>query len=331
MMRTLCLLLCLLLLGVPLSASAEECFAIDIDALDMTRVKDADYVSEHLSAPAQALRIYKYISESDEQAAPVNLTLTQADDGTIVYDRNYGYIGSEFDSGVIYLPYVDSRTIPYIVTLTVGDWVYALPFFCQQPRMTDNGACLCGVRMRDFNASLTSDWMMGMMLDLDAMRADGSARYAYICASNACIIGEAQLRLLNDELTVSAQFYNSAAVDLQSSAVYCVTDVSTLTSADPGRVNAAAYAFGQAIPVAGASSCLIYAPMTVAYSPNGLNDFVYDLGSSDLQAQLALWQTNLTATTFAVPPEEAATYTDDWYDDGWDETEDGWDESGEDI
>ncbi|MEG0269400.1 MAG: hypothetical protein RR821_04035, partial [Clostridia bacterium] len=77
------------------------------------------------------------------------------------------------DSGVIYLPYVDNRTIPYLITLTAGDTTYAMPFMHLRPRLEYNGACTYGVRMQDFDSTLAMDWLMGTMLDLNALRTHG--------------------------------------------------------------------------------------------------------------------------------------------------------------
>ena len=328
MMRILSVLLCLILLFSPVCAYGEECFVIDVDSIDMTRVQENDYVQSVLAAPAQAISVCKYISQSDEQAAPVRLTLTRAEDGMVVFDKNYGYVGGEFDSGVLYLPYVDSRTIPYIVTLTIGDWVYALPFFCQQLRLTRNGACTYGVRMRDYDASLTSDWMMGTMLDLDALRASGGQSVS-VCASNAYVVGDAQLQVADDCLWVNLSLYDSAAATLQYASVYCVTDVSQLTTAEPNAITLPAYGLNQPIPLNGATSCLLYVPMILDYDPSGLSGFSYDLGSSELQYQLTLWQSNQNAMPDLSTDQPYTEQDNAWYDDWSDEataepTEESW-------
>ena len=158
------LLLCLMLF-IP-TAMAEDCFTIDVDTLDLERLNSDDYVSVALSASTQGVRIRKYISHSSEIAASVRLTLTQMDTKTLLFDKNYGYQSGTFDSGVIYLPYVSGSTIPYLVTLYVGDYVYALPFMHLQRRMESNGASTAGVRLCDLDPAQSSDWLMGTMVDL---------------------------------------------------------------------------------------------------------------------------------------------------------------------
>ncbi len=290
MLRALSVVLSVLLLFSALPALAEECFVMDFDALDMARLHDADYLAQCLTSPARGLRVRKYISDSDELAARVRLTVTQADDGSLISDKDYGYQSGVFDSDTVYLPYVDNRTIPYIVTLYIEDWVYAAPFLCSQPRLNNNGGCLWGVRMRDYDASLTSDWQMGAMLDLDAMRAQGGVRSLPICASNLYVVGQATIWLDGDALTVSLAFDEGARVELHSAAVYCVRDVSALTTADPRSMPGPAYAPGDRADVSGARTVLLYVPMTLSYDPQGLPELSYDLGDPELQRELDLWR-----------------------------------------
>ena len=147
MKKCLILLAALLLMFAPcLNAHAQDVFVIDVDMLDMGSLNSDDYVARELSASVQGVCVRKYISSSSELAAPVRLTLTQMDQCTVIFDRDYGYQSGTFDSGTIYLPYVSDRTSPYLVTLYVGNYVYAMPFMQLQPRLTDNGACLAGVR-----------------------------------------------------------------------------------------------------------------------------------------------------------------------------------------
>ncbi|NCB36662.1 MAG: hypothetical protein EOM58_11550, partial [Clostridia bacterium] len=202
--KLLCLLICLLMcqLLVPLASLAEECYTIDVDALDMTRLRDNDYVYQHLAAQTQGIRLRKYVSDSSELAAPVRLSIVQAETDTVIYDRNYGDVSGTFDSGTIYLPYVDHNVIPYLITLNIGDWTYAMPFMHLQPRLTDNGACTWGVRLGDLDASMSDSWLMGTMLDLDLLRTQGMAIYP-IVASNLYIIGQATVSITADQLTVN--------------------------------------------------------------------------------------------------------------------------------
>ena len=136
----LCVALCALLVWTSVPSLAEDCFTIDVDALDMNSLNSDEYVAQYLSASAQGVRVRKYISDSSELAAPVRLTLMQMDSQTLLFDKDYGLQSGTFDSGVIYLPYVADRTIPYLVTLTVGDYVYAMPFMHQQARLVANNA-----------------------------------------------------------------------------------------------------------------------------------------------------------------------------------------------
>lgn len=122
------LAVCCLLCAALCSCLAEDCFTIDIDLLDLDSLNSDAYVARELSASTQGVRVVKYISDSSELAAPIRLTLTQMDTGSILFDKDYGVQSHTFDSGVIYLPYAGDRTTPYLVKLTAGNYVYAMPF-----------------------------------------------------------------------------------------------------------------------------------------------------------------------------------------------------------
>lgn len=291
--KLFCLLICLFMcqLFVPLASVAEECYTIDVDALDMTRLQDNDYVYQHLAAQAQGIRLRKYISDSTELAAQVRLSIVQAETDTVIYDRNYGDISGTFDSGTIYLPYVDHNVIPYLITLNIGDWTYAMPFMQLQPRLTDNGACTWGVQLGDLDASMSNGWLMGTMLDLNLLRTQGVAIYP-IVASNLYIVGQATVSITAEQLIVNLAFDGDAQVQVSACTVYLVGHVSQLGGRRPDEV-CAAYAPGQAIPVSGLSSALLYMPMTLSYDASSLNEFTYRLDDVGLSAQIALWNANL--------------------------------------
>lgn len=287
------LVLCLALCQGALPAKAEDCFLINVDALDMNALRDNDYIAENLSGQSPGIRVQKYISDSAELAARVRLTVLQYDTQTLIFDKNYGYQSGTFDSGEIYLPYVDNRTVPYLITLYIEDWVFAMPFMHLVPRLSHNGACTYGVRMRDLNPSLTSDWLMGTMLDLDLLREEGWQSIP-ICASNEYLVGEAVVTLAQEQLTVNLSFTSNAKVELHQCAVFLLTQVSELITADPPYMTQPAYAIGEGIDVSGASTALLYLPMTMSYDSAALSTFAYDLnGDVDLQRQWLLWTENL--------------------------------------
>ena len=311
----------LLLSGLMIPAGAEDVFTIDVDALDMNRLNSDDYVAQKLSASTQGVRVRKYISDSSELAAPVRLTLTQMDSGALTFDRDYGFQSNTFDSGVIYLPYVGDRTIPYLVTLYVGDYVYALPFMHLQPRLEHNGASTYGVRLRDLDPALGGDWLMGTMVDLTRLRQEGS-RTVDVIASNNYVAGQATLQMSGSSLRVDLSFTASANVDVNQLSLYVITDC-------------AAYAAGQRFPacnvgqwidVGNAETALIYLPMQLSYNPSGLPTFSYHRNDSELQRQLQLWQdaTGSSGAPSAEFRQQEASGWDDGWDDGW---TDGWSEN----
>lgn len=322
-------LLCLaLLFGHIPSVRAEDCFTINVDTLDMDSLNSDEYVALNLSAQTQGIRVQKYISDSSELAVPVRLTLTQMDSGTLLFDKDYGYQSGTFDSGVIYLPYVDNRTIPYLVTLYVADYVFAMPFMHLQPRLMYNGACTYGVRLRDLDSSLSADWLMGTMVDLTALRSEGY-RVVDVCASNYSIIGQATIQMQGDSLCVQLSFVPSANVEVNYLSLYVITDCAGMTTADVSRMPQPARSAGEWIDVSGATSALIYMPMQVSYDSAGLSTFGYDLSSGDLQAQIALWQANRSGGADYVEPTPMPE-TDDgsqWSGGGIEDGGTGWDGS----
>lgn len=310
--------LCLLLaLPAAAPARAEDCFTLDIDTLDLDRLNSDDYVAQALSSGAQGIRVRKYISDSSELAAPVRLTLRQMNTGSILFDKDYGYQSHLFDSGVLYLPYAGDGVTPYLVTLYVGDYVYALPFMHQQRRLQSNGACTVGPRLRDLDASLANDWFMGTMVDLNELR--GGSMSVDLCASNSYLIGTAYLSMSGDSLCVQVDFADSAQVEISQQTLYVVTDCRAFGSAP-------AHAVGEWVDVGGASSALIYLPMQLSYDPAGLPGFSYDASSSSVQRQISLWNENCSAGGGQEAFESDGGWTgDSWNDNGW--TDDGWDEN----
>lgn len=113
-----------LLMALPLGlALAGGTFTVDVDGLDLSRLNSNDYVAAHLASDASGLCVRKSLN-GDES---IRLTLMQMSTQTLLVDRNYGVLSGWFDSGALYLPLVEGTT-PYLITLYVGDTVYAIPF-----------------------------------------------------------------------------------------------------------------------------------------------------------------------------------------------------------
>ena len=56
----ICVALCALLVWAAVPSLAEDCFTIDVDALDMNSLNSDDYVAQYLSASAQgATRVHR--------------------------------------------------------------------------------------------------------------------------------------------------------------------------------------------------------------------------------------------------------------------------------
>ncbi len=279
-----CILLCLMFGCV--SAKADDgCFLMNVDALDMTRLNQNDYVQKYLSAQTQGLRIIKQIPSDVPQ--PVRLSLVEMNGQTLVLDKDYGYVSGQFDSGSLYLPYMGGGTTPYLVTLYVGDMVYAMPFMQLQARLSANGACTYGAHLYDYSPALGQDWLMGTMLDLNALRTQGYMAVD-VCASNRYLLGQADIYLAGDQITITLSLNPAANAELHSLSIYVNTDCASLSSAASGP----AYGQGEWIPVGDAASALLYIPMSVSYDPSALSTYSYDLNHGYLHQQISLWQQN---------------------------------------
>lgn len=279
LMCALVFLLCACLAVFTGTALAEDCFTLDIDTLDLDSLTNDDYVAGALSSGAQGIRVRKFVSDSSELAAPLRLTLKQVNTGAIVFDRDYGYQSGTFDSGVIYLPYSGEGTSSYLVSLYLGNYVYAVPFLQQPRRLTYNGACTVGPRLRDVDASLSSDWFMASVVDLNALR--GGSATVDLCASNSYLIGTATISVSGESLCVQLSFTPSAQVEVSQQTLYVTTPGRSLASAQ-------AHAVGEWVDVGNASAALIYLPMQLSYDPSNLPGFSYD--AYDPQGQIALWR-----------------------------------------
>lgn len=280
----LCVLLCVLLL-LPSAQAAGGIFTLNVDALDLSRLNQNDYVQQYLSSSVQGLEVVKQIPEGAAQ--PVRLSLTQMDTQQLVFDKDYGWQSGFFSSGTVYLPYVGNYGVPYLVTLYVGDMVYAMPFLQQQSRLESNGACTYGVHLYDYDPALGQDWYMGTMLDLNALRTQG-VMAVDVCASNSYLIGQANIILQDQMICVVLNLNPSAGVEVHSQEVYVAADCSRLAQ-DGWGVPAKP---GEWIYVGDGDSVLLYLPMSVSYDPAGLSTFGYDLTYGYLQQQLLLWQQN---------------------------------------
>ena len=306
--RGLALLLCLMLFAFP--ALGEDCFSIDVDALDLSRLNSDDYVAIALSSSAQGIRVRKQLTSSSEVASAVRLTLQRMDTGALLFDKNYGYQSGSFDSGVIYLPYASSGAMPCLVTLYAGDYIYALPFMHLQPRLEHNGASTYGVRLRDLDPALGGDWLMGTMVDLTRLRQEGS-RMVDICASNQYVIGTAEIHLSGSRLSVDLRFSSAAEVDVHASSLHVVTDDRVLAQSP-------AYDPSAMVDVGSARYALIYLPMEVSYQPTGLS--IFHPSAEESRHQRSLWADAHASISSGAPATPDDGWTDGW-DDGW---SDGW-------
>lgn len=303
------LVLCLLLTCASAFAGEVDFFTLSIDALDLTRLNNNEYVSLNLSSSMPGLRIIKQVSQSSELAQPVRLTLVRMDTQVLLVDKDYGYQSKQFDSGVIYLPYSSSYITPYLVTLYAGDMVYAIPYMHRQPRLTSNTGCSYGIRLRDLNPEMTSDWLMGTILDLDALRLSGT-QTVNLCASDYYIIGYAKITMENEYISIQPFFNTEANVEVHGLSVYVINDASALCS-DPQLINHPVYTVNQKIPVENLPSVMLYMPMLLSYDPVKLNSFDYNLNHPELIHQLNLWNGSSNPDSIPETPSSGFVWTEE--------------------
>jgi len=179
-----------------------------------------------------------------------------------------------------------------------------------QARLSYNGACTSGVRLRDLSASLGGDWLMGTMIDLNDLRSDGYMSID-LCASNQYVVGTAHVYMNGSELSVDVDFASSADVEINQSTVYVATDCAAFAKGQ----YPAAHDLGEWISVGGADSALLYLPMQISYNPAGLSSFYYNADA--VRRQISLWDENQSRNRSSdfVPAQPKAD--DGWSDDGW--------------
>lgn len=288
--RLMCLLSILLLIS-PLCAVGDSfgCFLLDLDQLDLSRVRDASYIATELSGEAQGLRVNKYVCSPDEAPMRVRL-IVMREDGTLLLDKSYEPTTGLFDSGDIYFTSSDTADMRYEITLMVGEMVYQLPFQRALGRLHNNTACTYGLRFQDGNGQLTDTYMMGTLLSLRALEQNGGHTQISLCASNRYLIGVMDLTLENGSLTVTPMLYGQADANIRHCYVYLITHVSELSSITPSDIGLTAYEPSTPIDVSGLNLVMLYTPMLLDYSPVGLDQFAYDIQrDAQLQNQLMLW------------------------------------------
>lgn len=299
-MLSLALVLCLALGAAP--ARGDSVFRIDLDALDMSRVGTDAYVQQYLSAPVQTIRVSKYIGAGQESQASVRLTVLRADTKQTVYDKDYGLVYGTFESGDIYLPYAENGSMYYLVTLYLGQWIYALPFLQQMPRLYENGACSAGFRFSEASGGLSGDWLMGTMLDIEGLRQSGGVTQVPLCASNRYLLGYATVTLAEGRyLSVSLALDPNANAELVQYRLFLIADVASVATLSPYEMPQPSAELGQPVDVGDASTVLLYLPMSVSFDPALLGQYAYSASDPYTQYQLSLWE---TARSQAYPPVE---------------------------
>ena len=225
----------------------------------------------------------------------MRLNVARADTSSVVVDKDYGMVHGNFRSDDIYLKYSGSGTVPYTITLTVGEETISFPFYRRLMLLKNNTACTFGVRIKTLDSSLTDAWTMATPLDLTEIAAlPGGTKRIDLCASNMYVIGTVSVRVREGALRVSMQLTEGTGYEISDQHLYLITSPSQWDSVDPKQTSLAEYETGVDIPLADnlpdARYVVLYLPVKLTYDPNGLERFSYDPEKNpELVRELEIW------------------------------------------
>ena len=278
------------------AALAQGAFVIPVDTLDMNKLTDSEYVDENLSAATQYIRVTYDLSSTSQ----VRLQVVQRGTDNVIMDKNYGQVSGTFNSGEIYLKFSGSATIPYTITLTVGDQTFTFPFYRKLMALKNNTACTFGVRIKQLDKGLTDAWTMATPIDLAEIAAlPGGTKQINVCASNMYVIGTVTVRVKNGLLRVSLQLAQDSATEsskfeILEQRMFLITSPLDWDSVDPKRLTGNEFEIGSSISLEerlpGVQYAVLYLPIKLSYDPNGLERFDYKPKEDpELIRQLEIW------------------------------------------
>lgn len=284
MKRLLGFLLALLMLWAAPALASEDVFTVN--ALDVTEdAWNESYIASSLTSDRSYLRVTCPLEED----AAVTLSIA-AENGKLVYQRDYGVCGGRFRSEDIYLRLTGPQTT-YHVTLWAGDSSFSFPLRRVMPMLTGNAACSAGYPLAEISG--TNTWRTATLLDI----AEVSRRPYTVAlnASDAYTIGAVTFTVEEGRLTVSAQLDEGMASSIDKSAVYVAT--TALEAEKLGKKNfpGPTVALDEAVDLWGTPYVAVYVNLTVSFDPSGAAE-MRPLDEEEAELQLLLWEKILTET-----------------------------------
>lgn len=271
MKRMVWVLLCVALLWLAVPALADDTYTVSDPASAGNIRTECEYLNIYCPA------------ENGEQ-----VTLSVYDqNGSCIYQRDYGASGSAFYTDDVYLPLYGAEAV-YSVTLTVDGNAYAFTVTRVSGYLTDNAASTGGYPLSLLSGANT--WRMATIVDVASL--EGSSMTVPLYASNAYEIGSASLSVSNGRLTVSAWLSDGINGTIDSTTVYVATTAVQAQELGRKGFTGMTGSLDRGIDLAGAAYAAVYVRMSVSFDPGN----VPEVTPMTLSGQDTLWQQMLNET-----------------------------------
>lgn len=261
------LMIFLLVLGLMLSASlalADEVFTAGGE-------NGACYESDQAY-----LRIVCPVADDSR----VTVTITD-ENGSIIYQRDYGLCSGDFRSEDIYLRLNGVQTL-YCVRVAAGDDIADFQVNRTMPRLQENAACSVGYPLSQLSGA--GSWKSATLLDLSAL-ADADLTVP-MHASGAYTLGSVTFHVSGGALTVHADITDTADGSIDRATVYVATNPIDAQNLGTKSFSGLSGKLDEPIDLLGAEYAAVYVKLTVSFNPA-------DLPASpavQLDGQEELWQ-----------------------------------------
>lgn len=261
------LMIFLLVLGLMLSASlalADEVFTAGGE-------NGACYESDQAY-----LRIVCPVADDSR----VTVTITD-ENGSIIYQRDYGLCSGDFRSEDIYLRLNGAQTL-YCVRVAAGDDIADFQVNRTMPRLQENAACSVGYPLSQLSGA--GSWKSATLLDLSAL-ADADLTVP-MHASGAYTLGSVTFHVSGGALTVHADITDTADGQIDRATVYVATNPIDAQNLGTKSFSGLSGKLDEPIDLLGAEYAAVYVKLTVSFNPADLP------ASPDVQldGQEELWQ-----------------------------------------
>lgn len=280
-MKRFLILLVTMLLCIAPAYAAEDVFTVDAQSI-AEDAWDESFIASSLTSDRSYLRVTSDLVED----AQVTLSIA-GENGSLVYQRDYGVCSGRFRSEDIYLRLTGSQTT-YHVSLWIGDSGYSFPLRRVMPRLTGNAACSVGYPLDRLSGANT--WKSATLLDVNAL--EGSSLTVPLHASGAYEIGTVTFTVSGGSLTVSAAISDGVDGSIDQSTVYVAT--TALEAEKLGKKNFPGITtkLNKTVDLQGTPYAAVYVNLTVSFSPAD----VPGSPAVTLDGQDATWQRMLTET-----------------------------------